>query len=44
MELPLSTPVKLSQVNDVPVDPALDARYPYAYWSISAKKTYGMAH
>lgn len=29
-----------TKVNDVPVDPALDARYPYAYWSISAKKTY----
>jgi hypothetical protein len=30
----------LVQVNNVPVDLALNARFPYSYWSISNKKTY----
>ncbi|KAI0319368.1 Endonuclease/exonuclease/phosphatase [Amylostereum chailletii] len=29
-----------TKVNDEPVDPALTARYPYRYWSISNVKTY----
>ncbi|EKM82547.1 hypothetical protein AGABI1DRAFT_111155 [Agaricus bisporus var. burnettii JB137-S8] len=29
-----------TKVNEQPVDPALDARYPYTYWSISSKKSY----
>jgi hypothetical protein len=28
------------QVNVTPVDLALNARFPYSYWSISDKKTY----
>ncbi|KAF7969275.1 hypothetical protein HWV62_27801 [Athelia sp. TMB] len=29
-----------TKVNDIPVDPSLSQRFPYAHWSISAKKTY----
>ncbi|KIJ69015.1 hypothetical protein HYDPIDRAFT_23880 [Hydnomerulius pinastri MD-312] len=29
-----------TKVNDVPVDPALNIRFPYCTWSISDKKTY----
>lgn len=29
-----------TMVNDVPNDPALTKRFPYAYWSISSKKSY----
>ena len=32
------------QVNNVPVDPVLTERFPYAHWTISDKKTYGTCY